>query len=93
MSEYENVKPIIGLTIVCALAVAIGIWVGVSLGKQEKAEVRPENPLLTSVVRKFEDVLAYVGRDYVDDTDPQTLSETSMEGLLKQLDPYSTYLK
>ncbi|MCU0317928.1 MAG: hypothetical protein MUC61_01115 [Amoebophilaceae bacterium] len=37
MSEYENVKPIIGLTVVCALAVVIGIGVGVSLGKQGKS--------------------------------------------------------
>jgi carboxyl-terminal processing protease len=32
-----------------------------------------------------------MGRDYVDDTDLQTLSETSMDDLLKQLDPYNTY--
>ncbi len=54
--------------------------------------MRPEDPLLANVVKKFEDVLAYVGRDYVDDTDLQTLSETSMGNLLKQLDPYSAYL-
>lgn len=57
---------------------AIGIWAGVSSGKQEKAEVRPEYPLLANVVKKFEDALVYVGRDYVDDTVLPTLSATSM---------------
>jgi hypothetical protein len=58
--------------------VAIGIWAGVSSGKQEKAEVRPEHPLLVNVVKKFEDALVYVGRDYVADTVLQTLSATSI---------------
>jgi carboxyl-terminal processing protease len=91
VSEPKNIKPIIGLTAVCALAVALGIWVGTSL-EQRKEEARPENAVLESAVQKFADVLAYVERDYVDATDSQTLSEAAICDLLKHLDPHSAYL-
>jgi carboxyl-terminal processing protease len=91
VNENKNVKPIIGLTAVCAMAVAIGIWVGASLG-QKKEDAKPKNPVLESAVQKFKDVLTHVECDYVDDTDLQTLSETTICDLLEQLDPHSTYL-
>jgi carboxyl-terminal processing protease len=92
VSELKNnIKPIVGLTVVCALVLAIGIWVGASLG-QKKEEAKPENPVLESAAKKFADVLAYVERDYVDVTDLQALSEASICDLLKHLDPHSTYL-
>jgi len=91
VNEHKNVKPIIGLTAVCALAVAIGIWVGASL-EQKREEAKPKNPVLEGAVQKFEDVLIHVECDYVDDTDLQTLSETAIGDLMKQLDPHSTYL-
>jgi hypothetical protein len=65
VNEHKNAKPVIGLTAVCALAVAIGIWVGVSL-EQKKEEAKPKNPVLESAVQKFEDVLTHVEQDYVD---------------------------
>lgn len=91
MNEHKNAKPIIGLTAVFALAVAIGIWVGVSL-EQKQEEAKSKNPVLESAVQKFEDVLTHVEHDYVDDTNLQTLSETAILDLLKQLDPHSVYL-
>ena len=90
MNESKNIKPIIGLAAVCALAVAIGIWVGVSIEKQEAA--KPIHPVLESATKKFEDILSHIERDYVDDTDLQKLSETAIYNLLKQLDPHSAYL-
>jgi carboxyl-terminal processing protease len=91
VNKPKNVKPIIGLIAVCALAVAIGIWVGVAWD-QKKEEIKPKNPVLESAVQKFADVLTHVERDYVDDTDLQNLSEAAIFDLLKQLDPHSTYL-
>ena len=91
MSDPKNIKPIIGLAIVGSLAVAIGIWVGVSL-EQKKETVKPENPVLDNAAQKLEDVLAHIERDYVDDTDLQTLSEIAICDLLKQLDPHNVYL-
>jgi carboxyl-terminal processing protease len=91
VSEHKNIKPIIGLAAVCVLAVAIGIWVGVSL-EPKKEVAKLENSVLKSAVKKIGDVLAHIERDYVDDTDLQTLSETAICGLLKQLDPHSAYI-
>lgn len=90
VSRSENVKLIIGLTVVWSLAVAIGIWVGIAFAKKE--EVQPDNPLIAGASQKFEDVLAYIERDYVDDTDTQRLSEVAVGDLVKQLDPHSAYL-
>jgi carboxyl-terminal processing protease len=91
VSEHKNIKPIIGLAVACALAVAIGIWVGVSL-EPRKEVAKLENPILKSEVKKIGDILAHIERDHVDDTDLQTLSEIAICDLLKQLDPHSTYL-
>lgn len=91
MSETKNLRPIIGLTAVCALAVALGIWVGISLRPSKKI-VQPENSVLENVSRKFKDVLAHVEREYVEDTDLQALSETAISKLLQHLDPHSTYI-
>jgi carboxyl-terminal processing protease len=91
VNEQKNIKPIIGLAAVCALAVAIGMWVGVYLSPKKEA-TKSENPVRESAVKKFGDILAHIERDYVDDTDLQALSETAICDLLKQLDPHSTYL-
>ncbi len=91
MNERRNVKPIIGLVAVCALAVALGIWVGTSL-ERSKEEEKPKNPVLESATQKFEDVLKYVERDYVDETNLSTLSESAICNLLCALDPHSAYL-
>ncbi|MHA7877853.1 MAG: S41 family peptidase [Bacteroidota bacterium] len=91
MSERKNIKPIIGLVTVCALAIALGIWVGVSIVQKQKV-TKPSNPVLESAVQNFEDVLTYIERHYVDSTNLQALSETAVCDLLRALDPHSTYL-
>lgn len=91
MRDRKNIKPIIGLTTVYVLAVAVGIWVGIAW-ERGKEPIKPDNPALESAVQKFEDILAHVERSYVDDTDIQTLSEVTIRNLLKQLDPHSIYL-
>ena len=91
MNEQKNIKPIVGLAAVCALAVAIGMWVGVSLAPK-KEPTKSENPVRESTVKKFGEILGHIERDYVDDTDLRALSETAICDLLKQLDPHSTYL-
>lgn len=91
MSDQKSLKPLIGLTALGALAVAIGIWVGVSF--KPKQEVRlPANTELGSAVAKLEEVLDNVEREYVDKTDLTKLSEATISTMLQQLDPHSTYL-
>ena len=93
MKKNKNLRPIIGLTAIYVLAVAIGIWVGTTLEKNKKyTQPAPTHPVLASTAQKFTDVLAHVEREYVDDTDLATLSETTISELLKQLDPHSTYI-
>ncbi len=41
---------------------------------------------------KFKEVIDKVSRYYVDDTDPEKLTETAIVALLEELDPHSTYI-
>jgi carboxyl-terminal processing protease len=43
-------------------------------------------------VGKFNDVLSYTYKFYVDDVDSQKLTESAINGLLSQLDPHSVYI-
>ncbi len=91
LKKIKNLRPIIGLTSIFVLAVAIGIWVGATLPKSKK-DTPPEHPVLASNIQKLTDILAHVEREYVDDVDLKTLSDTTISELLKQLDPHSTYI-
>ncbi len=41
---------------------------------------------------KFKEVIDKVSRYYVDETDPEALTETAIVALLEELDPHSTYI-
>jgi len=43
-------------------------------------------------ISEFTRVLDIVQRNYVEDVDPNDLTENAIDGMLKALDPYSTYL-
>lgn len=91
MRETKNLKPLFGLVAVCALAIALGIWVGFSFG-QQKEVVLPANTELGSAASKLVEVLENVNGKYVDETDLTKLSENTISAMLQQLDPHSTYL-
>ena len=40
----------------------------------------------------FTQVLDLIERNYVEDVDPQRLTNSAIEGMVKTLDPYSAYL-
>ncbi|MCX6351884.1 MAG: S41 family peptidase [Bacteroidetes bacterium] len=42
--------------------------------------------------KKFEEVMRYINRAYVDMPDNDKLSEAAIEAMLKELDPHSTYI-
>ena len=42
--------------------------------------------------QKFEEVLTYVNKMYVDDVDDQALTEAAIVAMLEKLDPHSTYI-
>ena len=41
---------------------------------------------------KLNDVINYISRDYVDEVKPSEITDKSIEGLLKSLDPHSVYI-
>ena len=43
-------------------------------------------------IAKFQDVLSITQKNYVDNVDPQKLTEAAVNGLLGQLDPHSVYI-
>ncbi len=43
-------------------------------------------------ITKFQDVLSITQKNYVDNVDPQKLTEAAINGLLGQLDPHSVYI-
>ncbi len=43
-------------------------------------------------ITKFQDVLSITQKNYVDNIDPQKLTEAAITGLLGQLDPHSVYI-
>lgn len=91
MSERKDIKPIIGLIVVCAVAVALGIWVGTSL-VQKQEDVKSQSPAIESAVQKLEDILTHIECSYVDEANLPTLSEVAICDLLRALDPHSAYL-
>ena len=50
------------------------------------------NPGDVGTSLKFKEVIDKVSRYYVDETDPEALTETAIVALLEELDPHSTYI-
>ena len=68
------------------LAAVVGIALGVFLDK-----VFSEDNLRDSI-RKFNDVLTFTEKYYVEEVDTQKLVESAINGMLNELDPHSVYI-
>lgn len=57
-------------------------------------QIKAQDKLSTRVeaIQKYQEVLTYVDRLYVDTVDAQKLTEAAIVGLLEKLDPHSTYI-
>lgn len=73
------------LPIIIALAVVAGMFLGQWLNYPEKAQS-------TSANQKFSKFLDYVDQSYVDPINTDSLVEVSLQSILTQLDPHSTYI-
>jgi carboxyl-terminal processing protease len=74
-----------------AVVLSIGLIVGMKL--TEPASTR--NKLFsfrTNQFNKINDVINYINQEYVDTVNQKTLTETTIEGMLHQLDPHSAYI-
>ena len=68
------------------LAVVLGIVLGISIDKIFSDDNLREN------IRKFNDVLTFTEKYYVEEVDTQKLVESAINGMLNQLDPHSVYI-
>jgi len=50
------------------------------------------DPQKVGTTQKFDEVLTYVNRMYVDDVNAQQLTDAAIIALLEKLDPHSTYI-
>ncbi|HVK39727.1 MAG TPA: S41 family peptidase [Candidatus Kapabacteria bacterium] len=68
----------------------IGLVVGIIVGIRIEPLISGDN--IYEQIRKFNDVLSIVQKNYVDDVDTEKLVESAINGMLNQLDPHSIYL-
>ncbi|MBC8145648.1 MAG: S41 family peptidase [bacterium] len=67
-----------------------GLVVGILVGIMIQPVLSGDN--IYEKIRKFNDVLSIVQKNYVDDVDTEKLVESAINGMLTQLDPHSIYL-
>lgn len=68
----------------------IVLTAGILLGTQIQKVISGDN--LLENMKKFNDVLTFTERFYVEDVDTQKLVESAIKGMLDELDPHSTYI-
>ena len=67
-----------------------GLAVGILVGIYIQPVISGDN--IYEQIKKFNEVLSIVQKNYVDDVDTPKLVEAAIEGMLNQLDPHSIYL-
>lgn len=68
------------------MLVSIGLLIGMKVNTAVSGEDVFDN------VKKFNEALTLVQKNYVDDVNPDKLTEAAIKGMLAQLDPHSTYI-
>ena len=79
--QYKSVKFPILVTIL-----AVGILLGTQIQKAMSGDNLREN------LQKFNDVLTYTQKYYVEEIDSEKLVESAIKGMLEDLDPHSVYI-
>jgi carboxyl-terminal processing protease len=70
--------------------VAIVLTIGIVLGIQIEKVFSDDN--LRSNIIKFNDVLTFTNKYYIEEVDTQVLVEAAINGMLNKLDPHSVYI-
>lgn len=60
--------------------------------QEPKAESKPKQDEYFELMRTFVDTFEQVDRNYVKDVDRRKLLEAALRGMIKELDPYSSYI-
>lgn len=86
--SYSNSKKSIAMPILLALAIIVGILLGMALspkGQRPNLTVYPKTD-------KLGNILNYISEEYVDSISIKALEEKTIPALLKNLDPHSIYI-
>lgn len=90
----QSIRFGLALAMACSLALNVGPWTGHNAWAQEE-ESATENPVAPGTYDKlkvFSEILALLESNYVEPVDPQQLIEGAINGMLKTLDPHTSYL-
>ena len=72
------------------LTVSVAVFLALFLGVELNNVFSGDN--IFEQLRKFQDVLSFAEKFYVDDVDSQKLVESAITGMLEDLDPHSVYI-
>lgn len=87
----QNKKQGAGLWVVIPLLMSIALAVGIFLGTMFIPEGGISDPIVENS-NKFNTILELIEDKYVDTVDHDMLIESSIEGMIKKLDPHSAYI-
>jgi carboxyl-terminal processing protease len=79
----------VGVVLGLGLAVSATVWTALSTERHASAPAPTYSPESTALVAE---VMDRVRREYVDKIDDQQLVQSAIRGILKELDPHSSYL-
>lgn len=85
--KHNNSNQAIRLPIFIALALVLGIFIGVNMTGESKNKDSIYNSLY-----KFRQVITQIDDFYVDEVKSAELIETAIENMLQELDPHSLYI-
>lgn len=80
------------LSIYLPLLLSLILIIGILIGIQFKGANRNFLKIFSTKQEKFQEVLNYVGHNYVDTVNEDMLKEKAISGMLQSLDPHSVYI-
>ena len=85
--EEQNRKTLFMIPLLVGGALAVGLWLGTMFIPDQGA-----GNAITENSNKFNTILEMIEEKYVDSVDHDFLVESSIEGMIQQLDPHSAYI-
>src|SRR5262245_42658860 len=81
----RRVLPVVAVLVVGLASLAGGLWTGMARSSAGGSTVQG------SIKQEFANALSMLESNYVGKLDFEVLGKTSMQGMLRQLDPHSSY--
>jgi carboxyl-terminal processing protease len=81
------------IPLMMATMLALGLFIGLRIGKSNRSVVRITDAKGNVVeLTKVEEVLRFIDAKYLEGMDLYSLEDAAIEGMLKKLDPHSSYI-